>query len=110
MKDGGAGYSPPYHGPERETKGDEADKAATTEAQTRARPQSEPGANRTTKQNIDGAFGGSFGATARPSEVPVRPWYRRRSYFTEGWTDPSIWRAAVRDARDRHLRPEDGRV
>ncbi len=44
----------------------------------------------------DGVFDGSFAGTAlRPSETYIRPWYRRKEYFTEGWTDPSIWRAAV---------------
>ncbi|KAK8086129.1 aquaporin-like protein [Apiospora phragmitis] len=42
-------------------------------------------------------FTGSFARNARPSiAVPIRPWYRRRSYFTDGWTEPYIWKAAVR--------------
>jgi hypothetical protein len=46
--------------------------------------------------NNDGAFDGSFAGTARQSiEVYVKPWYLRGQYFSEGWADPSIWRAAV---------------
>ncbi|KAJ9134660.1 Aquaporin-like protein [Pleurostoma richardsiae] len=49
--------------------------------------------------NRDGAFDGSFAGTARrKTQVYVRPWYRRRDYFTEGWTDASIWRAATVEA------------
>ena len=42
-------------------------------------------------------FTGSFARNARPSTgVPIRPWYRRRSYFTDGWTESYLWKAAVR--------------
>lgn len=42
-------------------------------------------------------FTGSFARNARPSTaVPIRPWYRRRSYFTAGWTETYLWKAAVR--------------
>ncbi|KAK7978494.1 MIP transporter [Apiospora saccharicola] len=41
-------------------------------------------------------FTGSFARNARPSiTVPIRPWYRRRSYFTDGWTETYLWKAAV---------------
>ncbi|KAK8039968.1 aquaporin- Major intrinsic protein family [Apiospora rasikravindrae] len=41
-------------------------------------------------------FTGSFARNARPSTgVPIRPWYRRRSYFTDGWTEPYLWKAAI---------------
>ncbi|KAH8881927.1 aquaporin-like protein [Thozetella sp. PMI_491] len=44
----------------------------------------------------DGAFDGSFGGTARANTVlPTAPWYRRREYFASGWSNASIWRAAV---------------
>lgn len=50
-----------------------------------------------THTHDDGAFDGSFAGTARRrTEAYVLPWYLRRQYFTEGWTDASIWRAAVR--------------
>jgi len=49
------------------------------------------------RHNQDGVFDGSFAGSARlTTEVYVRPWYERKEYFTEGWTDASIWRAAVR--------------
>lgn len=42
-------------------------------------------------------FTGSFARSARPSmAVPIRPRYRRRSYFTDGWTETYLWKAAVR--------------
>ncbi|KAK3325354.1 aquaporin-like protein [Apodospora peruviana] len=45
---------------------------------------------------IDGAFQGSF-ARAVDHSLTVHdvPWYRRREYYTKGWTDPVIWRSAV---------------
>ncbi|KAK8024901.1 hypothetical protein PG990_002724 [Apiospora arundinis] len=45
-------------------------------------------------------FTGSFARNARPSlaAVPIRPWYRRRSYFTEGWTEIYLWKAAIVEA------------
>lgn len=47
-------------------------------------------------KNLDGAFDGSFAGTGRQrTEAYVKPWYLRSQYFTEGWTDTSIWRAAV---------------
>lgn len=47
-------------------------------------------------QDIDGAFEGSFAGTARDATLlHVQPWYRRREYYLEGWTDPVIWRSAV---------------
>jgi hypothetical protein len=50
-------------------------------------------------QNMDGRFEGSFGASGRPQAVHRVRWFRRKEYFTVGWTDPSILRAAVRPAR-----------
>lgn len=44
----------------------------------------------------DGQFPGSFAGTLRTKkDCHLIPWYRRREYFTEGWLDASIWRAAV---------------
>lgn len=45
---------------------------------------------------VDGAFGGSFAAGARDLRQQPLPWYRRRSYYVDGWTDPIVWRSAVR--------------
>ncbi|KAK3328300.1 aquaporin-like protein [Cercophora scortea] len=46
--------------------------------------------------NIDGAFEGSFAATARDRpEASPTPWYYRREYYTGGWTDRTIWRSLV---------------
>lgn len=54
---------------------------------------------RPAKQNNTGAFTGSFAGTARRiTETPTRPWYQRRAYFTQGWTDMNIWKAAVSPA------------
>ncbi len=41
----------------------------------------------------DGVFPGSF--AGRATEAYAVPWYRRKEYFTRGWDDASIWRAAV---------------
>ncbi len=50
----------------------------------------------------DGAFDGSFAGTIRGNtELYVRPWYRRKEYFTEGWADASVWKAAVSSPRLR---------
>jgi hypothetical protein len=46
-------------------------------------------------QNLDGRFEGSFGASGRPEPVHKQRWFRRKDYFTVGWTDPSIMRGAV---------------
>lgn len=47
-------------------------------------------------QNFDGAFEGSFAGAARDITVRhAQPWYRRREYYLDGWTDPVIWRSAV---------------
>ncbi|KAH6626783.1 aquaporin-like protein [Chaetomium sp. MPI-SDFR-AT-0129] len=47
-------------------------------------------------QKIDGAFQGSFAGTGRDTTiVSSRPWYRRREYYLSGWTDRTIWRAAL---------------
>jgi hypothetical protein len=47
-------------------------------------------------RHLDGAFQGSFAGTARDiTVVYVRPWYRRRDYYLDGWRDAVIWRAAV---------------
>ncbi|KAK7920158.1 hypothetical protein PG985_008180 [Apiospora marii] len=44
-------------------------------------------------------FTGSFARNARPGiAVPIRPWYRRRSYFVDGWTEPYLWKAAIVEA------------
>lgn len=49
------------------------------------------------QHHTDGSFDGSFAGTLRNrSEIYSTPWYRRRDYFLSGWTDASIWRAAVR--------------
>ncbi|KAK4127974.1 aquaporin-like protein [Parathielavia appendiculata] len=41
-------------------------------------------------------FEGSFAGTARDITVRhVRPWYRRRDYYFEGWRDPVTWRTAI---------------
>ncbi len=45
--------------------------------------------------NRDGLFDGSFARGATDPAYALLPWYRRREYFTRGWTDASIWRAAV---------------
>jgi len=45
---------------------------------------------------VDGAFGGSFAGAARDLRVQPLPWYRQRSYLTDGWTDDVVWRSAVR--------------
>lgn len=45
---------------------------------------------------VDGAFGGSFAGPARDLHPEEVPWYRQRSYFASGWTDPVVWRSAVR--------------
>jgi hypothetical protein len=48
------------------------------------------------KKSNDGNFAGSFGGTARKiTHCFVDPWYQRPEYFTHGWTDSAIWRAAV---------------
>ena len=50
----------------------------------------------TKRPNNDGAFDGSFAGTARHrTDAYVLPWYLRSQYFTDGWKDTSIWRAAV---------------
>ncbi|KAK3897224.1 aquaporin-like protein [Staphylotrichum tortipilum] len=47
-------------------------------------------------RHLDGAFQGSFAGTARDiTVVYVRPWYRRREYYLDGWKDAVIWRAAL---------------
>lgn len=47
-------------------------------------------------QRRDGQFPGSFAGTLRgQTKAHVVPWYRRREYFTQGWLDACIWRAAV---------------
>ncbi|KAM7201881.1 aquaporin-like protein [Rhypophila sp. PSN 637] len=46
---------------------------------------------------VDGAFGGSFAGPAAQglyTEADSIPWYRRRSYFVDGWTDEVVWRSA----------------
>jgi len=65
------------------------------------RSQGKPGSNDTLQLSPrhlrDGHFDGSFAGSARlNTTIWARPWYRRKEYFTVGWTDPSIWRAAVR--------------
>ena len=40
-------------------------------------------------------FDGSFAPHARPEQARVKPWYKDRDYFLSGWTDKSIWKAAV---------------
>jgi hypothetical protein len=43
----------------------------------------------------DGSFEGSFAATSRRLDTAsIIPYYRRRSYYLDGWTDGAIWRAA----------------
>jgi hypothetical protein len=73
--------------------------------ETRERSHSDPGGGAThllsrgglaRHQNLDGRFEGSFGALGRPEHVHAKPWFRRREYFADGWTDRSIMRAAVR--------------
>lgn len=43
-------------------------------------------------------FDGSFAPTARPIEPLHRPWYKDREYLVGGWSDPAVWKAAVRHA------------
>jgi hypothetical protein len=41
-------------------------------------------------------FHGSFAVnTEHIATLPNGPWYRRSTYFTQGWSDPWIWRASV---------------
>jgi hypothetical protein len=41
-------------------------------------------------------FHGSFAVnTEHIATLPDGPWYRRSTYFTQGWSDPWIWRASV---------------
>lgn len=49
------------------------------------------------EHNLRGtSFRGSFATITQRNEViPKRPWYRRKSYFTEGWQDAYVWRAGV---------------
>lgn len=42
--------------------------------------------------DFDGSFARNSTYTHKPAQ---RPWFVRRSYYTDGWTDPSIWKAAV---------------
>lgn len=41
-------------------------------------------------------FDGSFAPKARPTEPLSGPWYKNRDYLIGGWSDPSVWKAAVR--------------
>ncbi|KAB5576007.1 aquaporin-like protein [Coniochaeta sp. 2T2.1] len=46
--------------------------------------------------NNNGAFDGSFAGTVRQkTSVYLLPWYLRKQYFTEGWTDPAIFKAGL---------------
>lgn len=41
------------------------------------------------------SFDGSFAPLVRPTVRRTIPWYKDREYFLGGWTNPSIWKAAV---------------
>jgi hypothetical protein len=62
----------------------------------RSRPGNGVSLRKPVEYQRDGAFDGSFAGIARSkTEFDVKPWYLRKTYFTEGWTNASIWRAAV---------------
>ncbi|OAQ70563.1 aquaporin-like protein [Pochonia chlamydosporia 170] len=44
------------------------------------------------------SFDGSFAPLVRPTVRRTIPWYKDREYFLGGWTNPSIWKAAVVEA------------
>jgi hypothetical protein len=41
------------------------------------------------------SFDGSFAPLVRPTLRRREPWYKDREYFLGGWSNPSIWKAAV---------------
>jgi len=53
-------------------------------------------------------FDGSFASGVRPGQPPSLPWYQTREYVTAGWTDFSIWKAAVcSNLLSKHLWQDD---